>query len=376
MKTLTLTTKRQQLTDILKKEILSGKHTTGSRFYSQNELVELFNVSQITVREALSALAQEGLLTRSQGKGTFVTEEIKTKIARQNTVGMFMVTHGHVYETLSKCLINGLSRKQFYPVVIEPVYYGTLSEQTTALQHLLDFGADDYIFDGVGAEFPFDFLAEKSDIRNILFIHRFENTSHDFNADFVLADYHSGGYQVMKHLCGLGHRKISLFTFYPSPRYPGEPLRIPDNKIHMELVDGCHQALREIGLDPGKDFDIILDVRPDQPVLEQRLTSKDRPTAIFAYGDERALEVFRIAKKYGLRIPADLSIIGYHNTPWVNASDVPLTSVSIEEEEIAGHAVRILGKRKETEGPARKREKIMVKPKLIIRKSTAVCQNT
>ena len=63
-------------------------------------------------------------------------------------------------------------------LVIEPVYYGTLVGTGNGAATSFDFGADDYIFDGVGAEFPFDFLAEKSDIRNILFIHRFENTSH------------------------------------------------------------------------------------------------------------------------------------------------------------------------------------------------------
>ena len=56
METLITQTKSRQLRDILEKELLSGKYTVGSRFYSERKLAELFNTSHVTVREAVGTL--------------------------------------------------------------------------------------------------------------------------------------------------------------------------------------------------------------------------------------------------------------------------------------------------------------------------------
>lgn len=62
-----------QLKDILKDKILKGEYKPQERIPPENELCVLYGVSRITVRQALSVLAQERLLFRKQGKGTFVT---------------------------------------------------------------------------------------------------------------------------------------------------------------------------------------------------------------------------------------------------------------------------------------------------------------
>jgi GntR family transcriptional regulator len=62
-----------QLKDILREKILKGDYKPQDRIPPENELCVLFGVSRITVRQALGVLAQEKLLLRKQGKGTFVT---------------------------------------------------------------------------------------------------------------------------------------------------------------------------------------------------------------------------------------------------------------------------------------------------------------
>jgi GntR family transcriptional regulator len=61
-----------QLQNILKAEIEAGRLTPDERLPSEQELAERFQVSKITVRQALTELAQQGYIRREQGRGTFV----------------------------------------------------------------------------------------------------------------------------------------------------------------------------------------------------------------------------------------------------------------------------------------------------------------
>ena len=62
-----------QLEEILRQEILSGSRREGDKLSTENELVEQYKVSRITVRRAVEELCKEGMVVRHPGKGTFVT---------------------------------------------------------------------------------------------------------------------------------------------------------------------------------------------------------------------------------------------------------------------------------------------------------------
>lgn len=65
----------QQLERNLREEIENGSRPVGSRFPTENELSQQYNVSRVTVRKALSELSEQGYLERKSGKGTFVAEK-------------------------------------------------------------------------------------------------------------------------------------------------------------------------------------------------------------------------------------------------------------------------------------------------------------
>ncbi len=67
-----------QLENLLREKIISGAFVPGDRLPTESELIRQYGVSRITVRQALTALADEGLIERRQGRGTFVAER-KTK---------------------------------------------------------------------------------------------------------------------------------------------------------------------------------------------------------------------------------------------------------------------------------------------------------
>jgi GntR family transcriptional regulator len=63
-----------QLRELLRDEIASGRWEVGGRLPSERELCDAFNLSRTTIREAIDALVNEGLLRREKGRGTFIAE--------------------------------------------------------------------------------------------------------------------------------------------------------------------------------------------------------------------------------------------------------------------------------------------------------------
>lgn len=81
----------RQLAENLRKQILEGKYERDSLFPTESELIDIFNVSRATVRQAIDILEQDGLVRRKQGKGTFVA----STVIDQN----FLDFHNFVIET-------------------------------------------------------------------------------------------------------------------------------------------------------------------------------------------------------------------------------------------------------------------------------------
>jgi GntR family transcriptional regulator len=89
-----------QLENLLREKINSGAFAAGDRLPTESELIRQYGVSRITVRQALTALAEEGLIERRQGRGTFVAER-KTK--RRTFEG-----HIHLTGSLDEIIAMGL----------------------------------------------------------------------------------------------------------------------------------------------------------------------------------------------------------------------------------------------------------------------------
>lgn len=80
----------QQLGDIIKEEIESGRLPAGARIPTEKELSQQYNVSRVTVRKALGMMSDSGYLERKSGKGTFVAEK---KIQRGLSSGAISFTN-------------------------------------------------------------------------------------------------------------------------------------------------------------------------------------------------------------------------------------------------------------------------------------------
>lgn len=84
-----------QLKELLRREISAGSYAPGAQIPSEHELMRRFGVSRATVRQALGDLVVEGLLTKRQGKGTFVAEpKLEEDLAGIQTFNRQMAERG------------------------------------------------------------------------------------------------------------------------------------------------------------------------------------------------------------------------------------------------------------------------------------------
>ncbi|AXE90404.1 HTH-type transcriptional repressor CytR [Streptomyces sp. Go-475] len=133
---------------------------------------------------------------------------------------------------------------------------------------------------------------------------------------FVGATNWRGGQAATRHLTALGHRRIAMITG-------------PDHPFCRARLSGYVSALVEAGLPMEPDLVVktLLTREHGYAAARELLSRPDRPTAVFTANDMQALGVYQAARELGLRIPHDLSVVGFDDVPVVAWMDPPLTTV-------------------------------------------------
>jgi LacI family transcriptional regulator len=182
-----------------------------------------------------------------------------------------------------------------------------------------------------------------------------ETTTH---ADHIGTDEEHGGRLVAEHLYKLGHRRIAHLSL---GNRPGTLTRRAN-------------ALAKSFQDLGGECEITLGEPDDIAALARKLvsaTGAKRPTAVAAGMDPIAMKLYAAAAELGLRVPQDLSVVGYADFAFAADLVPPLTTVRQDPYAIGRRAAqmvlaRIFG-RETSSNPV----KVFLKPELIVRKSTA-----
>ncbi|WP_100331169.1 LacI family DNA-binding transcriptional regulator [Bacillus xiapuensis] len=138
-----------------------------------------------------------------------------------------------------------------------------------------------------------------------------------FPINAVALDDFLGGYQAASYLIKNGHRNIAVIG--------------RDLWSNRERIRGFKQAMEENGLKHRSDFEFVQDIHhvdAAKRVTMKYLNSDDRPTAIFACNDLLAIGAIQAAKAWGLKVPDQLSIIGFDNTIIATVVEPPLTTIA------------------------------------------------
>jgi len=146
---------------------------------------------------------------------------------------------------------------------------------------------------------------------------------------WVSVDHRRAAYDVVTHLVELGHRNISLVTLYDDTGYMAD------------RIDGFRQALSDYGISSGGL--IINEPHLGYGGLAARLFSETpMPTAVFASPDDLAVRVIDEARERGLRVPQDLSVVGFDDLDKAVQSSPKLTTIGYSRRSIGTMAVEAL----------------------------------
>ncbi|MBW6416174.1 LacI family DNA-binding transcriptional regulator [Celeribacter sp. PS-C1] len=150
------------------------------------------------------------------------------------------------------------------------------------------------------------------------------------DAPRVLADNEGGAALAISHLIELGHRKIAHLSG-PSA-----------NTLTKSRSKGVEAAMRAEGVDLVARFEGDFKLKSGHDAGVSLLALSDRPTAVFCDNDEMALGLLQALVRGGLRVPQDISIVGFDNIEIAAYALPPLTTIRQKRASIGSRAAEIL----------------------------------
>jgi LacI family transcriptional regulator len=182
---------------------------------------------------------------------------------------------------------------------------------------------------------------------------------YSIDANYISVDNRLGAYRATEHLIELGHRRIGLIS---------GPLVQP---VAHHRIAGYHDALRKYGLpyDPALVVHGNFAHSGGEAGATHFLSLADPPTAIFASNDQMAFGTVRTLRRHGLRVPEDISVIGFDDIPEASISYPLLTTMRQPLAEMgrlaADYVCGVI------DGVETERLQLTLTPELIVRSSTA-----
>lgn len=319
--------------------VREGAFAPNAPLPSHRELCRLHGVSLKTVRKALDLLESRGVLYRRERSGTYVLPAaLRPRVATPAT---------------ALTCINVIEPDQ--PASRAPLRTDYLKGYTDVLDRLsieMRFvrwtdateGYDTLLAPGLAPERQACLLANIAPAGLMEWLHAarvpFVVQYFRYYSPEGLPSHHSvyvnkvrAGFDATRHLLDLGHRRVG---------YAG--LRAPDNDS-PGLFDGYRAALQCAGTDYSPE-DILNfstdDVEAALGPVREFLSGPRRPPAIFARTDALAIAMLAVAPELGIRVPEDLSVVGFNDLPASAATVPPLTTMASPRRALARTALDLL----------------------------------
>jgi LacI family transcriptional regulator len=181
----------------------------------------------------------------------------------------------------------------------------------------------------------------------------------DYEFPSVVVDNERGVKLAVSHLLALGHRNIACIA---GPQ---------DLSTGLARYRGYQAAMAEAGLEPAPGqvaFAQAFSIEEGQRCAAEILAAGDC-TAVAAGNDMLAVGCYLALDQAGLSCPADISVVGFNDMPFIDMLRPPLTTIAFPHYQVGTEAAQLLIER--LNGDASKVKVLYLAPELIVRKSTA-----
>jgi DNA-binding LacI/PurR family transcriptional regulator len=182
--------------------------------------------------------------------------------------------------------------------------------------------------------------------------------------DHVAVDNVSAAADATRHLLDLGRVRIAAIGLQPHLH----------NQTALQRLTGYRHALADADLaaDPRMEIAVRSLHRADgADAFDRLLAGGTRPDALFCFNDQLALGAMRTALRRGLRVPADVAIVGFDDIEDGRYSTPSLTTIAPDKDAIAKRALSCLADRLTRDGAGNPARRITIGHRLAVRESTA-----
>ena len=329
--------------------IENGELKIGDKLMSENEMLKFYGVGRVTIRNALSELVAEGCLRKEQGLGTFVMAYPKR--AKRLNIDV-LLDAGDTYFAPAY-MLKGISP------VLEQNNCNLLMHDTKhdnhhivqLLENILDRGTDGVLVAPVSRSWSSQEMIDvlnrykRAEIPVVVMLGKMP-------CDSVISlniDDEYGTEIATRYLLECGHRKI-LGLFHEKDRNPAR------------RVQGFRRAFRDV-----PDAEVYEITEPNWAAGVMELVRNRKITAIQCYNDHIAVECLRLLVENGIRVPQDISLVGFDDSEIAQNSIPRLTTMTHPKDHLGRAAAEAV--LRQIRNPQEKLEDVTYRPGLVIRQS-------
>jgi LacI family transcriptional regulator len=301
-------------------------------------------VTESKRKAVLAAVAELDYQPNVFARGLASGESMAIGVLTQNFGSPF-------YDAILQGVVQGLQDTRYFPVFADGQWQ--LETEQEAVQALMQRQIDGLIV--LGGFLDSDQLAQYTERIPIIVVAR---RVPDYEENCLYIDNMKASYMATQHLIELGHRRIAHIS--------GRT----DHQDAIERKRGYIKALEDAGIEPLQELIVEGNFRRQSGVLavEMLLARGIAFSAIFAANDQMAYGTRLALYRRGIRVPEDLSLVGFDDEPAAAFMIPPLTTIRQPAVELGSEAARVIlaRLRGETLTPA------ALKAELIVRESTAM----
>jgi GntR family transcriptional regulator of arabinose operon len=329
----------------------------------------MFEVSRHTVRQAVGDLVHEGWLYREQGAGTFVsTKSSQTQVQPVSSIGKNIgVITTYISDYIFPSIIKGIESylsAHGYSLTLACTDNDPEKEKQ-CLEAMINRDIDGLIVEptrssNYNPNLHYYLEMEQNNIQYLM-INQFYP---QLNPPNIIVNDEKGGFIATEHLIKLGHKKVvGLFK--------------SDDLQGLNRMQGFIRAFREYDTPFFPEMIITYTTEEKEVTLLQKLkdvliSEQKRPTGIVCYNDEIAINVLNLLRELEIKVPDDISIVGYDDSYLTEASEIKITSVTHPKMEMGIEAAKwiVAAVENSEKDTGEKRQKVY-EPELVIRNSTS-----
>ncbi|MFO8039161.1 MAG: substrate-binding domain-containing protein [Sodalinema sp.] len=311
----------------------SGRFLPADQLPSESQISAELSIARNSVRQALGNLAAQGFVETRQGVGTFCLAPAHAATGSRDIALICFSTSQYIFPDLVNGVQATLNRTGYHMILSQTACDAKVEREM--LLGLRDRGIAGIVLE---PSFGDDGFSNADVVRDLVDagvpVVLVDNATKDDEFSSITMDDFAGGRHAASHLYERGHRDIGIV--HDSDYLP---------KIRRR--NGMVELLTERGVEVPEEWQVSYRSPHSSLAVQARVRSAlsvpdHRPTAFCCSSDDEAMDVMAAATELGLRVPEDISIVGFDNATLASHGRVGLTTIDHPTRYIAELATNLL----------------------------------